>query len=50
LTAHLVARDGHPEDDFLNRVAEELHDKFGIDHATIQVETGNLACALSGHV
>ncbi len=49
LTVHLVMRDGHPGDDFLNRVAEALHDNFAIEHATIQIETGSLVCALSDH-
>lgn len=49
LTAHLVVPDGYPGDDFLSRVSSELHDKFAIDHATIQIETGKLTCALSAH-
>jgi cobalt-zinc-cadmium efflux system protein len=49
LTAHLVVRDGHPGDDFLNRVADELHHDFAIEHATIQIECGDLECVLSGH-
>jgi cobalt-zinc-cadmium efflux system protein len=49
LTAHLVVRGGHPGDDFLNRVADELHHDFAIEHATIQIEYGNLECVLSGH-
>ncbi len=49
LTAHLVVRDGHPGDDFLNRVADELHHDFSIEHATIQIETTAQTCALSNH-
>ena len=49
LTVHLVARDGHPGDDFLNRVADELHHDYAIEHATIQIETGVQFCALSDH-
>ena len=41
LTAHVVCPAGHPGDAWLARVCEELHDKYGIDHATIQVETGD---------
>ncbi|HEY9797351.1 MAG TPA: cation diffusion facilitator family transporter [Leptolyngbyaceae cyanobacterium] len=41
LTAHLVMLTGNPGDAFLSRIAMELHDKFGIEHTTIQVETGN---------
>jgi cobalt-zinc-cadmium efflux system protein len=40
LTAHVVCPGGHPGDDWLARVCEELHEKFAIDHATIQVEVG----------
>ncbi|MDO8294207.1 MAG: cation diffusion facilitator family transporter [Gallionella sp.] len=49
LTVHLIMPDGQPDDDFLCRVANALHDKFDIDHTTIQVETGNHPCVLSGH-
>ncbi|BAU08084.1 cation diffusion facilitator family transporter [Fischerella sp. NIES-3754] len=41
LTAHLVMLTGNPGDAFLCRVAMDLHDKFGIEHTTIQIETGN---------
>ncbi|HEY9708774.1 MAG TPA: cation diffusion facilitator family transporter [Oculatellaceae cyanobacterium] len=41
LTAHLVMPTGFPGDAFLVRVARELHDQFGIEHATLQVETGD---------
>jgi cobalt-zinc-cadmium efflux system protein len=41
LTAHLVMLTGNPGDAFLSRIAMELHDKFGIEHTTIQVEIGN---------
>jgi cobalt-zinc-cadmium efflux system protein len=41
LTAHLVMLAGNPGDAFLSRISAELHDKFGIEHATIQVEIGN---------
>jgi cobalt-zinc-cadmium efflux system protein len=41
LTAHLVMLTGNPGDAFLSRIAMELHDKFGIEHTTIQVEMGN---------
>lgn len=49
LTAHLVMPDGQPDDDFLCRVANALHDRFDIDHTTVQVETGEHPCVLSGH-
>lgn len=41
LTAHLVMLTGNPGDGFLARISMELHDNFGIEHSTIQVETGN---------
>ncbi len=39
LTAHLVMPGGHPGDAFLLRTCEELRRVFGIQHATLQVET-----------
>ncbi|MCP2727136.1 cation diffusion facilitator family transporter [Limnofasciculus baicalensis] len=42
LTTHLVMLTGNPGDAFLSRITMELHDKFGIEHSTIQVETGNI--------
>jgi cobalt-zinc-cadmium efflux system protein len=44
LTAHVVCAKGHPGDAWLARVSEELHDRFDIDHTTIQIETGEMAC------
>jgi cobalt-zinc-cadmium efflux system protein len=41
LTVHLVMPDGHPSDRFIAEVADELRQRFGIGHATIQVETGD---------
>lgn len=41
LTAHLVMLTGNPGDAFLSRIRMDLHDKFGIEHTTIQIETGN---------
>lgn len=41
LTVHLVIPDGHRGDGFIVQVANELHEHFGIGHATIQVETGD---------
>lgn len=41
LTAHLVMPTGHPGDAFLDGVHELLHDRFGIGHATLQVESGD---------
>lgn len=41
LTAHLVIPEGHPGDAFLAKVTHDLHDRFGIEHATLQIETGS---------
>ena len=42
LTAHLVRPEcGEDDDEFLAEAAAELHRKFGIDHATLQIERGN---------
>ena len=40
LTVHLVMPAGHPGDAFLHDLAHELEHRFGIEHATVQVETG----------
>lgn len=46
-SAHLVMPGGHPGDPFLHEIAEVLERRFGIHHATIQVELGNGAeCGL----
>lgn len=41
LTVHLVMPAGYPGDAFIARVVRDLHDLFGIDHPTIQIETGD---------
>ncbi|MEK7360645.1 MAG: cation diffusion facilitator family transporter [Pseudomonadota bacterium] len=41
LTVHLVMPGGHPSDRFIAGVADELRRRFGIGHATIQVEAGD---------
>ncbi|MBE0625700.1 MAG: cation transporter [Burkholderiales bacterium] len=41
LTVHLVLPSGHPGDRYITQVGRELHDRFGVGHATIQVETGD---------
>lgn len=52
LTAHLVrpedARDGGGDDAFLCAAADMLHDRFGIEHATLQIECDELRCRLHG--
>lgn len=49
MTAHLVMPGGHPGDEFIARLAEEMNREFGIAHATLQVETGSAAqpCVLA---
>ncbi len=51
LTAHLVMSSGHPGDDFLVHTCKELHDHFGIEHSTLQIEVGdsNQTCALASN-
>jgi len=39
LTCHLVIPQGHPGDAFLRELCAELAQRFGIRHATIQIET-----------
>jgi len=43
LTAHLVIPGGYPGDAFHGLARAMLHERFGIGHATLQVETGG-AC------
>lgn len=47
LTAHLVRPEGGSSDAFLAETAHGLEETFGIDHATLQVETGELDCELA---
>jgi cobalt-zinc-cadmium efflux system protein len=37
LTAHLVVPAGHPGDGFLRQATSCLHDRYGIEHVTLQV-------------
>lgn len=46
LTVHLVMPESSTDDRFLHSVSRVLHDRFGIEHATIQVERGEEACSL----
>jgi cobalt-zinc-cadmium efflux system protein len=38
LTAHLVKPDSEGDDELLAGASEALHERFGIDHSTIQWE------------
>lgn len=50
LTAHLVRAVPHCDDALLAQASHELHDRFGIEHITLQFESGNAAhpCAQAG--
>lgn len=41
LIAHLVIPNGHPGDVFLIQIAQGLHNRFSIEHTTLQIETGD---------
>lgn len=41
LTAHLVMPGGHPGDAFFKEAEHALHDRFGIEHPTLQIETAD---------
>lgn len=41
LTAHLVMPGGYPGKEFYKRTADELQQRFGIAHPTLQIETGD---------
>jgi len=53
LTCHLVMPGGHPGDAALGAIAHELHGRFGIAHATIQIEladSGEICVLTPEHV
>jgi len=43
LTAHLVMPAGHPGDGYMATVCGELRQRFRVQHATLQIETGDTA-------
>jgi cobalt-zinc-cadmium efflux system protein len=47
LTVHLVMPSPPTEDQFLHNVSHALEEKFGIGHATIQIEHGDMECHLA---
>jgi len=51
LTVHIVVDDECLDNDFLLTLQRHLHDHFGIEHSTIQVETSRAenACLLDSH-
>jgi cobalt-zinc-cadmium efflux system protein len=51
LTVHLVVTDESLSNELLHRVQRHLHDRYGIEHSTIQVETEDeqYSCMLDRH-
>ena len=49
LTAHIVIDASEDEQQVRRRVADQLHDLFEIDHATLQIERGDAACEKGDH-
>ena len=47
LTCHLIMPAGHPSGDFFILVEAELHERFRIQHPTIQIELGERPCKLA---
>jgi len=49
MTVHLVMPSGHPGDEFLARIVDQIEHQFHIGHVTIQIETGSAAkpCVLA---
>jgi len=45
LTVHLIRSDIKDNDHLLQELASELHDQFGIEHTTIQIEKGTYDCS-----
>ena len=45
LTAHLVRSQAGTDDVFVHHACEELRERFGIVHATLQIEDGDPAHA-----
>jgi cobalt-zinc-cadmium efflux system protein len=48
MTAHLVRPDDSDHDPFIDRIVHELDHRFGINHATLQIERGS-ACEHDRH-
>lgn len=49
LTAHLVMKGKSGGDQFLKGAIEHLHEKYGIEHATVQMERGGLKSCCNLH-
>lgn len=47
LTVHLIIGDAVLCNNFLSEIQQQLHDHFGIEHSTIQIETNGDSCLLN---
>lgn len=47
LTLHLVTPAGHPGDAFIASLASSLHERFNIDHTTVQIELDPTSCTIA---
>lgn len=47
LTVHLVRSETSDNDALLQQAIKDLHDQFGIEHPTIQIEKGSFTCSLA---
>lgn len=52
MTVHLVMPDGHPGDTLIFAASNALRERFGIEHATLQIEVGDsgMPCRLATHI
>ncbi|MGN7356154.1 cation diffusion facilitator family transporter [Paenibacillus sp. SAF-054] len=48
LTVHLVVSVTGNNDQIIQQAVQDLHDQFGIEHPTIQIENGTYPCRLAG--
>jgi cobalt-zinc-cadmium efflux system protein len=44
LTAHLIKPDAQVDDALLTQIGQDLHDRYGIEHTTIQLEKVDANC------
>lgn len=47
LTVHLVVAEPEQNDRIIQQAVHELHDRFGIEHPTLQIEYGTYPCRLA---
>lgn len=48
LTGHLVTPGGYPDDEYMEAVGKQLNQRFGIGHATLQIERKPTSAHLAG--